>query len=166
MATTQPPVSPSGWGGAVTGWEERGPDWRGFATGGAKVLFRLGAPEVLRLCVTEAAIDAMSLAMIEDMRADSLFLSTGGGWSPTTEAAIRTLVMRDNALLVAATDNNGQGDTYAERLRSIAQQASCRFERLRPTAGDWNEDVRLMRKKREEEGRETRLPHARRSRQG
>ncbi|MDX3807105.1 MAG: DUF3991 domain-containing protein [Bosea sp. (in: a-proteobacteria)] len=152
--------------GLTTGWEERGPEWRGFATGGAKVLFRFGSVDASRFCLTEAAIDAMSLAMIEDMRADSLFLSTGGGWSPTTEAAIRTLVMRDNALLVAATDNNGQGDTYAERLRSIAQQASCRFERLRPTAGDWNEDVRLMRKKREEEGRETRLPHARRSRQG
>ena len=47
--------------GAVAGWEERGPDWRGFATGGAKVLFRLGRPDALRLCVTEAAIDAMSL---------------------------------------------------------------------------------------------------------
>ncbi len=47
---------------AVTGWEERGPEWRGFSTGGTKMLFRLGAPDALRLCVTEAAIDAMSLA--------------------------------------------------------------------------------------------------------
>lgn len=49
-------------GGLVTGWEERGPQWRGFATGGAKVLFRFGAIDARRLCVTEAAIDAMSLA--------------------------------------------------------------------------------------------------------
>jgi predicted nuclease with TOPRIM domain len=75
----------------------------------------------------------MSLAVIEDTRPDSLFLSTGGGWSPTTDAAIRALVMRDGAELIAATDNNGQGETYAERLRTIAVEACCRFERLRPT---------------------------------
>ena len=31
-------------GDTVTGWEERGPSWRGFATGGAKELFRFGPP--------------------------------------------------------------------------------------------------------------------------
>ena len=35
--------------GTVTGWEERGPEWRGFSTGGSKVLFRLGALDGLRL---------------------------------------------------------------------------------------------------------------------
>lgn len=152
--------------GLVIGWEERGPEWRGFATGGAKVLFRFGPVDAIRLCVTEAAIDAMSLADIEGMRPDSLFLSTGGGWSPATETAIRTLVAGDTALLVAATDNNAQGDAYAERLRAITTEASCGYERLRPTAVDWNEDLRSMRKEREEEGEEARLPHARRSRQG
>lgn len=34
--------------GAVTGWEERGPDWRGFASGGTKTLFRFGRPDALR----------------------------------------------------------------------------------------------------------------------
>ncbi|WP_227651328.1 DUF3991 domain-containing protein, partial [Klebsiella pneumoniae] len=52
-------------GGIVCGWEERGPEWRGFSTGGSKTLFRLGARDALRLCVTEAAIDAMSLAAFE-----------------------------------------------------------------------------------------------------
>lgn len=150
--------------GLVTGWEERGPEWRGFATGGAKVLFRLGPVDASRFCITEAAIDAMSLAVIEDMRRDSLFLSTGGGWSPTTEAAIRALVARDNAVLVAATDNNAQGDAYAERLRAITTEASCGYERLRPTGEDWNDDLRSMRKGKKEE--KARLPHARRSRQG
>ncbi|OYX08056.1 MAG: hypothetical protein B7Z15_15420, partial [Rhizobiales bacterium 32-66-8] len=102
--------------GLVTGWEERGPEWRGFATGGAKVLFRLGAPRALRLCVTEAAIDAMSLAALENLRPDSLYLSTGGGWAPATEAAIRGLAAQLGAHVVAATDNNPQGDVYAARL--------------------------------------------------
>jgi hypothetical protein len=134
--------------GTVTGWEERGSEWRGFATGGTKVLFRFGAVDALRFYLTEAALDAMSLAVIEEMRPDSLFLSTGGGWSPAADAAIRALVMRNDALLVAATDNNRQGDAYGERLRTIAAEARCRFERQRPTAEDWNEDLRSMRKER------------------
>jgi hypothetical protein len=131
--------------GAVTGWEERGPDWRGFATGGAKVLFRLGRHDALRLCVTEAAIDAMSLAALEDLRADTLYLSTGGGWSPATETAIRALVVRPHIELVAATDNNKQGDAYAVRLFVLAEEAGCSALRLRPTADDWNADLKMRR---------------------
>ena len=71
--------------GVITGWEERGPSWRGFATGGAKELFRLGASDCLRICVTEAAVDAMSLAALEELRDDTLYVSTGGGWAPATE---------------------------------------------------------------------------------
>jgi hypothetical protein len=136
--------------GAVTGWEERGPVWRGFATGGAKVLFRIGPSNAGRFCVTEAAIDAMSLAAIEDRRPDSLYLSTGGGWAPATAAAIEVLCARSGIELVAATDNNRQGEVYAERLFAIATRASCRFERKRPTAEDWNEDLRGMKQKKEE----------------
>lgn len=66
--------------GGVTGWEERGPDWRGFSTGGSKVLFRLGSLDALRLCVTEAAIDAMSLAASEGCgRAASISARAGDG---------------------------------------------------------------------------------------
>ncbi len=36
--------------GTVVGWEERGPEWRGYSTGGTKVLFRLGAPRPGRVC--------------------------------------------------------------------------------------------------------------------
>ncbi len=153
--------------GAVTGWEERGPAWRGFSTGGSKVLFRLGAPDGLRLCVTEAAIDAMSLAAIEGLRDGSLYLSTGGGWSPATDAALRTLAARPAAQLVAATDANSQGEAYAARLREIAETAGCDWFRLRPQGDDWNdalnEKVRGEMERRERRGG---LPHARRPHQG
>jgi hypothetical protein len=132
--------------GAVTGWEERGPDWRGFATGGTKVLFRLGASHAQRLCVTEAAIDAMSLATLEDCRADTLYLSTGGGWSPATAEQIGALAARPGVTLIAATDNNEQGETYASRLLAIADQAGCSAERLRPVADDWNADLKMRTK--------------------
>lgn len=151
--------------GAVTGWEERGPDWRGFATGGAKVLFRLGRPDGLRLCVTEAAIDAMGLAALEDFRRDTLYLSTGGGWSPATDAAIRALAARTDVELIAATDNNKQGDVYADRLIAIAAESGCSAARLRPVTDDWNADL----KKRMEAGEKqeaNRVPHAHRSPQG
>lgn len=128
--------------GAVSGWEERGPEWRGFSTGGAKVLFRFGPVNALRICVAEAAIDAMSLGALERVRADSLYLSTGGGWSPATDAAIRALIMQKDTLLVAATDNNAQGEKYADRLEEAASKADCGFERLRPTEVDWNADLK------------------------
>ncbi|WP_266065067.1 DUF3991 and toprim domain-containing protein [Brucella intermedia] len=124
--------------GTVTGWEERGPEWRGFAAGGSKVLFRLGLSSALRICVTEAAIDAMSLAAIERMRRDTLYVSTGGGWSPGTEAAIRALAAQPAMRLVAATDANPQGEVFVSRLRELAAELSCDFERLKPAADDWN----------------------------
>ncbi len=153
--------------GGVTGWEERGPEWRGFSTRGAKVLFRLGALDALRLCVTEAAIDAMSLAAFEGLREGSLYLSTGGGWSPATEAALRKLAGRPEAQLVAATDANHQGETFAVRLRVIAEEVGCDWLRLAPPAEDWNDALRAKVKKDEEERKARRgLPHARRPRQG
>ncbi|WP_246765514.1 DUF3991 and TOPRIM domain-containing protein [Aminobacter sp. SR38] len=149
--------------GVVTGWEERGPDWRGFATGGSKVLFRFGPIGALRLCVTEAAIDAMSLAAFEGAREGSQYLSTGGGWSPATDAALRMLAARPAARLVAATDANDQGETFAcarhrrcGRLRLAASDAAGRgLERRAQGAGEGKEDV-----ERERSGRG--LPHARR----
>ena len=125
--------------GVLTGWEERGPAWRGFSSGGSKVLFRLGSPDAVRLCVTEAAIDAMSLAALEGLREGSLYLSTGGGWSPKTEAAVRVLAARPCARIVAATDANSQGEAFATRLRDIADEAGCDWLRLAPWADDWNE---------------------------
>jgi hypothetical protein len=136
--------------GIVTGWEERGPEWRGFSTGGAKMLFRLGRADALRLCATEAAIDAMSLAAFEGLREGSLYLSTGGGWSPATEAALRVLAARSGVQLVAATDANAQGEVFAGRIRAIADEADCDWFRLRPPAEDWNEALREKKRKEEE----------------
>ena len=125
--------------GALSGWEERGPTWRGFASGGAKTLFRLGPADARRLCVTEAAIDAMSLAAIEGVREGTLYVSTGGGWSPTTEAALRSLISRFATQVVGATDANPQGEIFADRLRGLSEAMSSDWLRLRPPADDWNE---------------------------
>lgn len=139
--------------GRVVGWEERGPEWRGFSTGGSKLLFRLGSSDANRLCVTEAAIDAMSLAALEGSRQGTLYLSTGGGWSPATDAALCELAVRPGLTLVAATDANSQGDIYAERLRALAEACGCDWQRLRPSANDWNDVLQ----EREKEKRERKM---------
>lgn len=128
----------------ISGWEERGPDWRGFATDGDKHLFRLGSRDPERLCVTEAAIDAMSLAAFENLRPETAYVSTGGGWAPASQAAIRAYAMRSRLLFVAATDNDRQGEIYAERVKGIAGEFGCAFERLTPQADDWNTDLRAF----------------------
>jgi hypothetical protein len=151
--------------GAVVGWEERGPEWRGFATGGSKILFRLGSPITTRVCVTEAAIDAMSLAAIDGLREGTLYLSTGGGWSPQTTGALRDLVSRTDAQLIAATDANSQGDAYAERLRALADEVGCQWLRLRPPSGDWNDVLKERARKVNATGKAL-MPHSLQPHQG
>jgi Toprim-like/Protein of unknown function (DUF3991) len=128
--------------GSIIGWEERGPNWRGFATGGAKELFRFGPPTAPRICVTEAAIDAMSLAALEGLRDDTLYVSTGGGWAPRTNVALDHYAARAEVHLIAATDADIQGDIYADSIRRIADAGRCDFSRLRPKAEDWNEELK------------------------
>ncbi|MBB5553338.1 MULTISPECIES: DUF3991 and toprim domain-containing protein [Rhizobium] len=152
--------------GVLTGWEARGPQYRGFASGGAKVLFRFGSDSPLRLAVTEAAIDAMSLAAIEGLRHGTLYLSTGGGWSPTTEAALRDLAGKPGVQMAAATDSNPQGDMFAERLRTLADDAGCDWTRLRPSREDWNETLKVREREKRERTEGGGVPHARRRHQG
>ncbi|POH34088.1 MULTISPECIES: DUF3991 and toprim domain-containing protein [Sinorhizobium] len=152
--------------GVLTGWEARGPQYRGFASGGTKVLFRFGSDSASRLAVTEAAIDAMSLAAIEGLREGTLYLSTGGGWSPTTEAALRELAMKPGVQLVAATDANPQGDMFAERLRTLADDVGCDWTRLRPPEEDWNESLKIREREKRERTEGGGVPHARGPRQG
>jgi hypothetical protein len=61
----------------------RGPTCKGSLTGGAKSLFRLppSAQFSLRLVLAEAAIDALSVAAIENLREDTLYSATGAGWA-------------------------------------------------------------------------------------
>ena len=138
-------------GGNLTGIEIRGPDYRGFSSGGAKTLFRLpglvsgsGLP-LTRLAVTEAPIDAMSLAAIEGLRADTLYLGTAGGMGPFTlealEQLLRGLSGIPAARAVAAFDADPLGERYAGFLGKMAAKAGVATERLTPPDGwnDWNQ---------------------------
>ncbi len=132
--------------GSVSHVEIRGPDYKGSLRGGTKTLFRFGlaGKGVCRLAVTEAPIDALSLAAIDGCRTDTLYVATGGGIGPGTisalQGAMRLIGGAPGARLVAATDANRAGDRYAERLSEIAAESGITVERLRPTSVvDWND---------------------------
>jgi hypothetical protein len=137
-------------GGAVAHVDLRGPTYKGSLIGGVKSLFRLRlkGPSLPRLVVTEAAIDALSLAAIENLRGDTLYAATGGGMGPGTLATLETLLVDiarlDDALFCSATDANGPGDRFADRHQSLARKFSIPFARLRPPieGGDWNDVLR------------------------
>ena len=136
----------------VTHVEIRGPDFKGSLQGGTKSLFRLSraAPRHSRVVITEAPIDALSVAAIEGIRADTLYAATGGGMGPGTVQAIERLLGQmaqyPDALLAGATDANRAGERYAARHAELADAARISFERLAPPAGtDWN-DVLVQRR--------------------
>ena len=113
----------------------------------AKSLFRLPAkgPPLPRLVLAEAAIDALSVAAIKNLRRDTLYAATGGGIGPGTidalEALLVSIAMLPGALLCSASDANGPGDRFADRHRSLAEKFGVPFARLRPPIedGDWND---------------------------
>jgi len=135
--------------GGLTGIEMRGPNYRGFSEDGNKTLFRLqprGSDAPTRLAVLEAPIDAMSLAALEGMRRDTLYVATAGGMGPGTitglEREIAGIAAR-GGVLVAATDADPQGEKYAARLTAMAEAAGIVAERAAPIGHkDWNEALK------------------------
>ena len=153
--------------GALTGIDMRGPDWRGFSKSSDKSLFRLpgeaaqgsggeavgiggggGTDTLTRLAVCEAPIDALSLAALEGLRADTLYVSTTGGMGPLTlaclQALLQDLAAHPEGVLAAATDADAAGERYAAHLMAMAQAAGVRSERLVPSGGqnDWNDQLK------------------------
>ncbi len=136
--------------GVLTGIDMRGPDWRGFSQASDKSLFRLpgGTGRLARLAVCEAPIDALSLAVLEALRADTLYLATTGGMGPLTlfclDALLHALAGQPEAVLVAATDADPAGKRHAQRLAAMAEAAGVHSERLVPSSGqkDWNDRLR------------------------
>ena len=127
--------------GDVTGWEMRGPNYKGFSKGGRKRLFRVGPIVPDRVAVTESAIDALSLAVIEGWRGGTLYVSTGGGWG-VEAGELLAVMLGGTARLVIATDRGSGGELMASRLESLAREWGVVTERLCPDAHDWNDQLR------------------------
>jgi hypothetical protein len=132
--------------GHISHIEIRGPDFKGALRGGSKTLFRAAGDitQSMRFALTEAPIDALSLAALEGIRPDTAYAATGGGMGPATEAAIAGVLAAiaplPGAHLVSGTDANLAGDRFAARHAEMAAAARVAFERLRPPEGtDWND---------------------------
>jgi hypothetical protein len=128
-------------GGRPSGWEMRGPSFKGFLAGGAKAVFVFsGSDAPSRVAVCEAAIDALSLSAIDGAYDDTAYVSTGGGWGDAGNAAIGQLLSTAR-VVVAATDRGTGGDLLAGRLEDLARRHGLPLERRQPTAKDWNEQL-------------------------
>lgn len=119
----------------------RGPNYKGFSKGGRKTAFFLGElPTASRIAITESAIDALSLASIEDWPKNTAYVSTGGGFGSETLKYLGARIPA-RARVVAATDQGVAGDMLAGRIRRLSEQLAAGFSRLRPSAKDWNEQL-------------------------
>ncbi len=128
-------------GGRPSGWEMRGPSFKGFLAGGAKGVFVFsGSDAPSRVAVCEAAIDALSLAAIDGACDDTAYVSTGGGWGDAGSAEIGQLLLAAR-VVVAATDRGAGGELLAGRLEDLARRYGISFKRWRPAAKDWNEQL-------------------------
>ncbi len=113
--------------GDIQGFEQRWEDENGnkntarFAKGGRKTANVLGDPaRATRMAVVESGLDALALAEFED-RNDTLYVSTGGGFGPLTEAALLSLAQ--GRTVVSAFDNDRGGETHHRKLLGFLPDA-------------------------------------------
>ena len=98
--------------------------------------FRIGSvAKAAAVYLVESAIDAISLAKLRATAGEKGFaiISTAG---TTPEPRSWFAGLADKVRRICAFDNDPVGDKAAEGLRRH------RFERLRPIAKDWNDDLR------------------------
>jgi hypothetical protein len=140
--------------GVVTGWEMKSATFRGFPKaedGAQKIFFRLkGEGQAHRIVVTEAAIDTLSYAALDGLRADTLYLATTGGFGPAAIDALHEMLdiqMRGaGATLIAATDPDKAGERYAAILAGVGEARAIPVIRhVASEDGDWNDLLRSRR---------------------
>jgi relaxase-like protein/conjugative element/phage-associated large polyvalent protein/Toprim domain-containing protein/DNA relaxase TraI-like protein len=92
-----------------------------FAKGGLKTICVLGNPKTAsRAVIFEGGLDALALAEIEG-RDDTIYVSTGGGFGPKTEAAL--LAISKGKEVLSGFDNDAAGDGMHKRLKGFLPNA-------------------------------------------
>ena len=107
-----------------------------FAKGGLKSVCVLGDQNnASRIVIFEGGLDALALAEIED-RDDTIYVSTGGGFGPKTEAAL--LALSKNKEVLSGFDNDTAGVTMHKKLLGFLPAA----QRLPPPSQIEGSDLR------------------------
>ena len=92
-----------------------------FAKGGLKTVCALGNQDTAsRVVIFEGGLDALALAEIEG-RDDTIYVSTGGGFGPKTEAAL--LAVSKNKEVLSGFDNDTAGEAMHKRLKGFLRHA-------------------------------------------
>lgn len=132
----------------LSGYELKNVEFTGFASGGTKALWLSNElPDDARLVITEAAIDALSHAVLfPDIHAR--YASIGGKPNPQQPELIRAAAARmpHGSEIVAAMDADADGRKLAEVVRDAVKltgRADLRFVMQEPEgAKDWNDQLR------------------------
>jgi hypothetical protein len=111
-----------------------------FAKGGRKTVNVLGnSATAIRMVVVEGGLDALALAELE-VRNDTIYVSTGGGFGPLTEVALQRLAI--GKAVVSAFDNDEAGAAMHEKLRGLISGAEryappCEINGSEAFCKDW-----------------------------
>ena len=101
--------------------EQENPTRARFADGGHKSVGILGDPATAgRVVVVETGLDALAIAEMDD-RSDTLYVSTGGGLSRPTQAAL--LRLADGRAVLSGFGAHAQGETLHRQLLTILPDA-------------------------------------------
>lgn len=104
-------------------WEKDGrKNTARFAKGGVKTVSVLGNRETAtRIVIFEGGLDALALAELE-AREDTIYVSTGGGFGPRTEAAL--LKLAQGRQVHSGFDNDAAGEALNIQLTGILPGAT------------------------------------------
>lgn len=118
----------------LCGYELRNHGFYMFAKGGVKrTWLSTNLQSATTVFVVESAIDALSHAQC--FPNDYAYLSIGGAMSPEQVIYVGTLVAGKH--LIAGTDNDKDGEKFAQQLEALTGYAG--FVRERPHKKDWND---------------------------
>jgi 5S rRNA maturation endonuclease (ribonuclease M5) len=122
-------------------WQKDGrPNQARFAKGGRKTVSILGNPETAtRMVVFEGGLDALALAEME-ANADTIYVSTGGGFGQLTEDTLKRLAKGRKVL--SGFDNDAAGEAMHAKLLEFLPEAHretppLRIEGMDATCKDW-----------------------------
>nr|WP_255490968.1 DUF3991 and TOPRIM domain-containing protein [Spartinivicinus marinus] len=126
----------------VTGYEIKNRKFTGFSSAGTKSLWVSHCKKSDKgLVIAESAIDALSHFECRPSE-DRRYLSTGGKLNPNQKSLIQAAIkkMPKGALLIAAYDNDKEGEGYYQQLKEL-NEGWCSISWDKPPVHDmdWNE---------------------------